>query len=261
MRRVVRRAAEPDEEEEEAEERPVRRRATAKPARRRAVEEEPDEDYDDEPDDDDEAVSAGWAGYREKKAKSGSFGEYFRLEDGDQFLIKFLESAPFASYRQHWIEGLQSTKRKSFVCVETDCALCDAGDDPGFRIAFNVLVLADVKGPLQKPLVKAWEVGPALAEQIEGKAKDKRYGPIDRPDVYFCVGRTGKKSKTRYSLDPVKARDLEEDWEMTPLSEDELGKYEGKMYDRKVIRVPKRQLLKQIAAELQDEGYEDDEVD
>lgn len=219
--------------------------------------EEPDEDEEEDEDEPEDVVRQGWSGYRETKAKSGAYADFLTLQDGqDPVLLKFLEKEPFASYRQHWIEGLKSTKKRSWVCVEDDCPLCDAGDDPGFRIAFNVLVVSE-----GKPINKVWEVGPSLAEQIEGKAKDKRTGPLDRHDIYFAAHRTGKKSKTRYNIDAVKARDLEDDWEMQPLDEAVVERYKKKMFDRKVVRVPKREKLKEIAAELQDADYDDDDDD
>lgn len=237
MRRVARRPAAEEAEPEEDEE---------------PQEEEEAPDYEE---DEDSVVRAGWDGYRTTKAKSGFGADFLKFNDsGEAMLIRFLEAAPFASYRQHWIER-QSGKR-SWVCIEESCPLCDAGDTPGFRIAFNVLLLSD-----GKPQNKVWEVGPRLAEQLEAKAKDKRTGPLDRDDIYWAVSRTGKKSKTAYSVDPVKARDLKEDWEMEPLEEKAVAFYQGKMYDAKVIKVPTRKQLKEIAAEMLDEEFDDDDDD
>lgn len=213
-----------------------------------------DEDEDEE-EEGDSPVRSGWGGYRETKAKSGFGAEFLKFDDsGEQMLLRFLEAEPFASYRQHWVER-QSGKR-SWVCIEEACPLCDAGDTPSFRIAFNVLLLSD-----GKPINKCWEVGPRLAEMLEGKAKDKRTGPLDRDDMYWAVSRTGKKSKTSYSVDPVKARDLKEDWEIDPLDDTVIKRYRGKMYDSSVIKVPAKKQLKEIAAEMLDEDFDDDDDD
>jgi hypothetical protein len=222
--------------------------------------EEPEDDVEeqdeDEAEDDEEAeshVRSGWGGYRETKAKSGYGADFLKFDDsGEAMLVRFLEPEPFASFRQHWIDR-QSGKR-SWVCIEDDCPLCDAGDNPGFRIAFNVLLLSD-----GKPINKVWEVGPRLAEQLEAKARDKRTGPLDRNDIYWAVSRTGKKSKTSYSIDPVKARDLKEDWDLEPLDDDVIAKYKTKVKDSSVIKIPTRKQLKEIAAEMLDEDFEDDE--
>lgn len=229
------------------------RRAVRRPvAEEEPEEEEPEateEDDDEEDLDEDSVVRTGWGGYRETKAKAGFGADFLKFDDtGEAMLLRFLEGEPFASYRQHWIDR-QSGKR-SWVCVETDCPLCDAGDTPSFRIAFNVLLLSD-----GKPINKVWEVGPRLAEQLEAKAKDKRTGPLDRSDIYWAVSRTGKKSKTSYSIDPVKERDLKEDWDVEPLEDRVIKHYRGKMYDSKVIKVPSMKQLKELAAEMLDEDY------
>lgn len=240
MRRVVGRKPADEEPEDEEETGTV-------------GQDENDEDVDDDDvDDGDSPVRTGWGGYRETKAKSGFGADFLKFNDtGEASLIRFLEPEPFASYRQHWIDR-QSGKR-SWVCIEDDCPLCGAGDTPGFRIAFNVLLLSD-----GKPQNKVWEVGPRLAEQLEAKAKDKRTGPLDREDVYFAVSRTGKKSKTSYSIDLVKARDLSEDWGIDALDARTIKQYVSKMYDGKVIKVPTAKQLKEIAAEMLDEDYTDD---
>lgn len=231
----------------------ARRPAAEEEAATEEEEEQQEEEAPEYEEDEDSVVRPGWDGYRTTKAKSGFGADFLKFNDsGEAMLIRFLEAAPFASYRQHWIDR-QSGKR-SWVCIEESCPLCDAGDTPGFRIAFNVLLLSD-----GKPQNKVWEVGPRLAEQLEAKAKDKRTGPLDRDDIYWAVSRTGKKSKTAYSVDPVKARDLKEDWEMEPLEEKAMTFYQGRMYDSKVIKVPAKKQLKEIAAEMLDEDFDEDD--
>jgi len=230
----------------------VRRTTVRRPA---PAAEEPEEDDTGYDEDAESVVRPGWEGYRTTKQKSGYGAEFLRLDDsGEQTLIRFLEPGPFASFRQHWID--RSSGKRSWVCIEDDCPLCSAGDTPGFRIAFNVLVLSD-----GKPQNKVWEVGPRVAEQLEAKAKDKRTGPLDRADIYWAVSRTGKKSKTAYSIDPVKERDLEEDWEIAPLDEKTIKIYTNKMYEPSVIKVPTVKQLKEIAAEMMDEVFEDEDDD
>jgi hypothetical protein len=217
-------------------------------------EEEEEEEEDDEEDDDDEEdedlVEGGWGAYERGKAKSGGFAEFIRLAE-EPSLIKFLQPSPFANFRQHWIDRRQG--KRSWVCIEDDCPLCNLGDDPAFRVLFNVLVLSE-----DKPMNRVWEMGGAVAEQVKAKMKDKRTTPIDRDDVYWAASRTGKKQQTRYALDPVKERDLEEDWDIKPLSEDELEKYRNKVFDKKIIKIPTRKQLLEIAEEVSGD-YDDEE--
>lgn len=233
MRRTVRKRDEEEEEEEVV------------------SQEEDDVDDDDEDDEDDEGlVEGGWGAYERGKAKSGGYAEFLKLEE-EPTLIKFLEPVPFANFRQHWIDRRQG--KRSWVCIEDDCPLCNLGDDPAFRVMFNVLVLSE-----DKPMNRVWEMGGAVAEQVKAKMKDKRTAPIDREDVYWSASRTGKKQQTRYALDFVKERDLEEDWDIKPMSEDELEKYRAKAFDKKIIKVPTRKQLLEIAEEVSGD-YDDDE--
>jgi len=214
-----------------------------------STEEEDDEEEDDE--DEEDLVEGGWGAYERQKAKSGGYAEFLKLEE-EPTLIKFLQPAPFANFRQHWIDRRQG--KRSWVCIEDDCPLCNLGDDPAFRVMFNVLVLSD-----DKPINRVWEMGGAVAEQVKSKMKDKRTAPIDRDDVYWAASRTGKKQQTRYALDYVKERDLEEDWDIKPLDEEELAKYRAKVYDKKIIKVPTRKQLLELAEEVSGDYDDDDE--
>jgi hypothetical protein len=205
------------------------------------TEDEETEDEDDEADEN--LVEGGWGAYERGKAKSGGFAEFIKLEE-EPSLIKFLEPHPFASFRQHWLDRRQG--KRSWVCIEDECPLCDLGDDPAFRIAFNVLVI-DESG---KGSNKVWEVGPAVAEQIKAKAKDKRTSPIDRDDVYWAASRTGKKQQTRYALDFVKERDLEDDWGVAALDDVTLKKYRDKAFTKEIIKIPTRKQLLELAEEV-----------
>jgi hypothetical protein len=238
------------------------RRTVRRPAADEPEEEEPgtvaqdedDEDVDEEDEEQDEAlVEGGWGAYERGKAKSGGYAEYLKLEE-EPTLIKFLDAAPFANFRQHWIDRRQG--KRSWVCIEDDCPLCNLGDDPQFRVAFNVLVIPDGD---DKPVNRVWEVGPSVAEQIKAKSKDKRTSPINRDDVYWAASRTGKKQQTRYALDAVKERDLVEDWETDPLDEMTLKKFGEKAFTKKIIKIPTRKQLLEIAEEVSGDYDSDDD--
>ena len=254
-RQVTRR---PRDEEEEEEETPRKARKWAK-----------DEDDDDEEeerrpargvrgatrstrkDDDDEKprtpLRSGWAGAKRVKESSSDFAEELKFDTDEGILIKFLQDEPFTSYRQHWIER---KGKKSFICLEDGCPLCDIGDRPSGKYCFNVLLLSE-----GEPQVKVWVVGSRLFGVLEKKAEDKKTGPLTR--LYWQVERTGKGSKAQTSVDAVKERDLGEDWEMEPLEDDVLERYLKQCYDESAITVQTRKQLKDIAHEVSDEDDDD----
>lgn len=268
-RRPVRRAREeePEDEEEfdteddeeEEEERPRRRAArgvkssTARPRRRsRDVDEEDDDE--DEPSrrssQDSKPVRKGWGGGKRVREQSSDFAEQLQIDD-EAILIKFLEDEPFAAYRQHWIEGLKSTKKKSFTCLEDGCPLCDLGDRPSGKFCFNVLLLSE-----GEPVVKAWIVGSRVFSTLEDLANDSKKGPLSK--LYYAVTKSGKGTKTNYNVQAVKERDLEEDWDAEPLDDKLLDHFAKDCYDESVIQVQTKKQLKEIARELADD---DDDYD
>lgn len=220
-----------------------------KPARsRRSGSEEPAAKRETDPD----LVGSGWGGAA-KVRSSGKFAERFAITE-EQVVIHFLDNEPFATFKQHWINERKG--QKSFTCIAKtgknaqDCPLCDAGDKPSTQIGFNVV---DFTSP-GDPVLKAWWVGSRVSDQLKNFAEQEKTKPLNRDDVYFVVNRTGSQS-AGYStnINPVKERDLDEDWDVESLSDDELGEFEAKRYTRDIVEQPTVRELKEIARSLSDD--------
>lgn len=225
------------EDEDEEDEKPARGvKSAARKARR------DDDDDDDERPKRPTGVRKGWGGARRTKEMSSDFPEELKVME-EAALLKFLEDEPFASYRQHWIER---EGKKSFTCLEDDCPLCDIGDRPAGRYAFNVLLLSE-----GEPVNKVWVVGNRLEGTLENYAKDKKTGPLTR--LYWSISRTGKGSNTQYNIAPVKERDLPEDWDVEPLEDEVIAKYVKQCWDDSAVSVQTRKQLQAIADEVSDE--------
>jgi hypothetical protein len=160
--------------------------------------------------------------------------------------VKFLDSAPFAVYRQHWIDNLPGDLRKhSYVCWDRDCPLCDIGDTPSVMAVFNVVVLDP-----DEPINAIWVTRPTLATQLVDLDGDARKGgPLTKH--YWSVSRSGKGPKTSYNVQVVKERDLPEDWMTEPLSEEELDEYSESAFDvESAVNMTPRKTLREIADAL-----------
>lgn len=229
---------EPDEEESVAEAPRARRNNSAAPGRARFRTAANSADDDDEEDTDlENAVTTGWRGHnRNKETTGGDFANEFKFTE-EATLVKFLENEPFASYKQHWIEV---PGKKSWPCIGGDCPLCDIGDQPQVRTAFNIFDMHDNKN-------KVLILGVKAVNMLVGFNDDGKTGPIGRPDMYYALSRKGKKQQVTYVIQPVKERDVLEDWEIEPLTKEEIQKRQAKMYDKKAIPVYGRQRLKEIA--------------
>lgn len=173
-------------------------------------------------------ANRGFDSYKEKRVVGGGdFADEFRPSKiKGSTLIKFLEDGPFDNYLQHWIDEL---KKHSYVCHDDEyfddyqdgCPLCEIGDKPKTVSLYNILDLTDPR----KPKVKIWAPGVTVSDLIERLAESSKTSPINRDDLYFEVETTEKNKKWTTTILPVKARDLEEDFEMKPLSDDEIDGY------------------------------------
>lgn len=255
-----------DDDEEEEEEKPRRRVASRGSSRsgnsdrkpRRRVSRDDDDEEDDEEDDKPRrragksVVRAGWGGAKEIRAKSGGFATDLDVGN-EETLFKFLEDEPFASYRQHWADWRSNGKR-SFVCLEDDCALCDIGDRPSAQYLFNVADLST-----DEPDNKQLRVGVQALGQIENLSKGKN-GPLSKN--YWVVSKSkskGKGNTVAWNFNPVKERDLEEDWEMQPLDDDELAELEENVFDSSIVQLTSKKEMKSLAKEAMDENDYDSE--
>ena len=189
--------------------------------------------------------TSGWDGYEKARTESSDYApEFNKVIDNEDRLFRFVDESPFAVYRQHWIE--RSGKR-SFTCLDKGCPLCDdAGDRPSTKVAFNVIDLEE-----DEPTVKVWTVSQKVADIVKKHAQDKKTAPINRADLYWAVSKTGKKGGAiQTNLQPIKARDLQDDWDMAPLTEAELNDLDEQAYGPDSIDKQSRKTLEEIADEL-----------
>ena len=236
---------EDDDLEEEEEERPRRKRSRRdededeeeeRPRRRRRPRDDDDDDDDEDDDDDDRSRrrspkkgkkskgrgsnrNAGWGGYDGVKSKTSDYADKFMVTKlKGEALVKFLDDAPFDSYGLHWFDEMEG--KKGWICLdsigEDRCPGCDLGDRPSPNALFNVLVLDD-DGDWNLKVIVA---GTRLTGQLQGLAEGK--GGLTGP--YFSVMANPSGSGTG-NFQRVKERDLEEDWDIEPLDDDEIEEW------------------------------------
>ena len=160
-------------------------------------------------------IQTGWAAAKKAVAKSNkTFATDFRFDEDVQ-LIKFIGNEPM-SFMQHWVNR---PGKKSFISIGEGDPLVAVGSKPDQKFAFTVLNLSD-----EDPQLQLMIVGVRLCGQLEKLDSDKKTGPLNRPDIYWAVSKTGTGTKTSYTVNPVKERDLAEDWGIDPVAAAELIK-------------------------------------
>jgi hypothetical protein len=203
-----------------------------------------------------EAIRGGWGASQEAIDSTSSYAQAFKTTTDTQ-IIKFLQATPYAAFRRHWIDRVGIGKR-AYVCLQTigkDCPLCDIGDKPGAVTAFNIALLSDDG----VAAVKSWDCGVKLTQQLKTYHNDPKIGPIDKPTLYFAVSKSEatKRQQVTTMVNPVRERDLLEDWKTPPLDEPQIVKLNDNCYTADIITVPSRRELEEIAAEMTGEDYEE----
>ena len=188
-------------------------------------------------------IRGGWGAVEQAKNANSMFAQRLLINE-DPVIVKFLEDEPYATYRQHWLER---QGQKSFVCIADidpsgDCPLCKAGNRPSIRFAFNVVLLsADME-----PMVKSYEVGPRVIDQLKNFHTDPRQGPLSKH--YWAVSRSGKGATSSTNHQLVKERDLEE-WKIDALTDADFKVFSKQAYTPEIIQIPSRKDLLKIAME------------
>jgi len=184
------------------------------------------------------AVAKGWAGWRRTKANAPSqFTKLYKVQD-EEGLIMFLENEPYASFLMHWCDWVPRGSRMSYVCLQTgDCPLDEVDPKPQARVRFNIL---DCSG--DTPIHTTFETGQSVTEQLNDWCQND---PLS--GRYFAIQMTGSKNNRRTQIRPIKIRDLEEDWEFDPLTEEEIAQFDDKLWDDSSLDVASRDELQKVA--------------
>ena len=193
-------------------------------------------------------AGSGWSSFDKQKDANSDFAKELKIGQ-KAILIKVLDAEPFSVYQEHWLDERKG--KKSFVCLGDDCPLCDdLADKPRVYALFNVVDFTDP----DDPEVKVWKVSRRLAGTVKNYAEDKKTSPLNRDDLYWSLMRTtGKGGAVDTTLSPVKARDVDEDWEIDPLTDEEIEEFEGRRYAMQdALFIQSRKDLKAIAAEYDD---------
>jgi len=191
-------------------------------------------------------IRRGWGNVDTTKQADSPYAQRLKIEE-KPVIVKFLEDEPYTSYRQHWVER---QGQKSFTCLADihpqGCPLCDAGHRPSARFAFNVALMSEDG----ETVVRSYEVGPRVIDSLKNFHQDPRQGPL--PKHYWAISRSGKGPTSQTNHQMVRDRDLDEEWNITPLTDSELESINGQAYDESIVPIPNRKTLVDIATEEMD---------
>ena len=188
------------------------------------------------------AVQSGWSAAETLTPQGSSFPQNFKFNDGYQ-VIKFLdEDGPFAVYKLHFLT--QKTEgQRSYISLGANDPLCTKlSSKPEEKRAFSIVNLSAEGGPQRQMLIAS----PRLFKALHA-AHFSPQGPLTKN--YWAVSRTGKMQTTAYHINPVKPRDLMEDWQIDEAVA-EAAVASSKPYTRADLREPTWEELEAVAASL-----------
>jgi hypothetical protein len=192
------------------------------------------------------ADAAGWDAFNKLKEQARSGGDYISGKDDtwkpdeEEALVKFLDDVPFAVYYDIWVPA----KNRSYSTNNDENPLSESlGLKPQPRALFNVL-LADDNGWT----LKALRATVMLAELIEKMANHDRHGPLSKE--YWEMSATGSKKNYQPIMNVVRARDLEEEWGVQALTDEDISEYDEKRFTRDMVYTYSDQDLIDVVREL-----------
>jgi hypothetical protein len=173
-----------------------------------------------------DAIKSGWDAVADD-VKPKEFAKDFKLSETLQ-LIKFLDGVEPIKYSQHFLTE-KKEGQKSYICLGSGCPLCVMlNHKPERKYLFSVAVLTPTETTLTKLVAS-----PLFFKSLFA-AHHSPAGPLSKN--YWAVSRHGQMQFTTYTLNPVKGRDLGEDFgieeakalpliaEMKPFGEDSIRK-------------------------------------
>lgn len=149
-----------------------------------------------------DAIKSGWDAVADD-VKPKEYTKDFKLSDTLQ-VIKFLGAAEPIKYGQHFLTEKKEGQR-SYVCLGSGCPLCvKLNHKPEKKYLFSIAVLTPTETTLTKLVAS-----PLFFKSLFA-AHHSPAGPLSKN--YWAVSRSGQMQFTTYTLNPVKGRDLGEDW-------------------------------------------------
>lgn len=175
-----------------------------------------------EEDGDGAELTSGWGGAERTANSLSSFAKNLRLKDGEEAIFRFLQDAPYANVKVHWLD---KKGRASYICLGRNCPLCAIGERPRGTFNFNVAKLTD-----SEPIHISLDAGVKLFKQIQKYANDPRHKPL--PRKWYKLERTGSgQNDTTYKCDVIREADLKEEYpELYLPTEEELADMQSLCY-------------------------------
>lgn len=205
------------------------------------------------------SVNRGWGSPASSSStteakREGVRAPYLAVSKEKQ-IFHFLEDAPSVRFSRHYVGGRYQNCPESLGVLDgTDlkCPLCENGHVPNPAYMINVINVSDSsETDARKWSTRTFTFGKEVHDQLLSFLEEEKYQPIDQEKWYWHVYQVGGGNERKSTkLMPLKARDIEDDYGIIPLSEGELDECANTLYDEKSIFTPYVSVLAKLAATL-----------
>lgn len=172
-------------------------------------------------------VKSGW-GAPKTETRERVQAPYLKLAKNGKRIVKLLTDEPSLRYFEHFV----NSSGNRYICPGKDtCPLCEAGHRAGYRYMMNVV---DMAKPEE---VATWTFGNEVAQQLQAFADEPVTSPLSRENLYFHIYHIevpGRKAPGTKVI-PMKARDVYEDYETVPLTEEEIASLSETLYGEETL--------------------------
>lgn len=199
----------------------------------------------------------GWAGSKRTREETADYADRYKLTELDFDLIAFAENEPFDSAPRHFINDRGYKGQRAFICPGKKgpykCPICATGEKPMPVDYFNIAVFdtnpeSDTFGQAE---MKVWECGPGYSTEIKTQEDSRAVGG-DLTSCYFEVKgvKKGNSKATQLEINPVRVRDLKEEWGIDPLSDAEWGELYVDLKGSEYVQYSPERVLQEAADKL-----------
>jgi len=202
---------------------------------------------------------------------SGKYPTYLDMDEGDEITVRFVEKDPI-KFWQHRVFDPDGKKGKGgfrvFSCTrEPDCPLCQAGDKPQFKVAWQVIHVDNIDDQgNEKPRVKLFVKGIKFAEYYAKKTQKKdptkqnvileRIGSGQNTQYLFAEW--GEKGEVKYDADELV--DLEEYFGLDDERFADMERIAGSLSSKEDYSGPKKGKKSRLEKNDDDDDDDDDDV-
>jgi hypothetical protein len=194
-------------------------------------------------------IGDGWGTPQEERREVVK-APYIDFKKGSsKKLVKVLEFKPTAQWKQHYVP---SQRFPFLYCLQDDCPLCDEGHKSAWNFLLSVVEMNDNINEVRR-WTFSWPVMETLRDSSVPLIEGGKSIAVNDPNRYFLLTHV---PGTGVQVVPVKGTDLEDDFNIIPLTDEQLATLSETSYGAETIFTQTASQLAAVANGLKDTDFQ-----